>query len=127
MKVVRVRGQAGFREGGSIVDHILTLCTLIRQEIFAGRCLYSCLVDFKKAFDIVPCDKLWERLQKLDMPINVQKVVKILYTIIYTRVQTNGDTHGEVMLDIGVEQGCLITPTPIGMYIDKFEKIFGQY
>ena len=64
MEVVRVRGQVGLGEGRSIVDHILTLCTLIRQQIFAGRCLYSCLVDFTKAFDIVPCDKLWECLQQ---------------------------------------------------------------
>ena len=41
IKVVKVRGRASFREGGSNVDHILALGTLIEQEIFASRCLYS--------------------------------------------------------------------------------------
>ena len=58
-----MKGQTCFGEGGSTLDHILTLRTLIEQEIFASRCLYSCFVDFKKAFDTVMRDKLWERLQ----------------------------------------------------------------
>ena len=56
------------------------------------------------------------------MPIHLQKVVKTLHTTIYAKVQINGDTHGEVMSNIGVEQGCPISPTLFGMYIDKFEK-----
>ena len=64
LKGVRARGEAGFREGRSTLDHILTLCTSIEQDIFAGRCFCSCFVDFKKTFGIVPRDKLWECLQR---------------------------------------------------------------
>ena len=38
------------RKGRSTLDHILTLRILIKQEIFARRCLYSCFVNFKKGF-----------------------------------------------------------------------------
>ena len=73
LKGVRARGQAYFREGRSTLDHILTLRTLIEKEIFAGRCLYSCFVDFKKAFDTVPRDKLWERLRRVGIPLHLQR------------------------------------------------------
>ena len=75
LKGVRPRGQASFREGRSTLDHILTLRTLIEKEIFEGRCLYSCFVDFKKAFDTVPRDKLWERLRRLGVPLHLQQAV----------------------------------------------------
>ena len=52
-----------WREGRSTLDHTLTLRTLIKQEIFASRCLYSCFFDFKKTFDTIPRNNLWECLQ----------------------------------------------------------------
>ena len=34
-------------KGKSTLDHILTLHTLSKQEIYAGQRLHSCFVDFK--------------------------------------------------------------------------------
>jgi hypothetical protein len=52
LKGVRVNGQACSREARSTLDHILTVHSLIEQDIFVGQCLYSCFVHFKKAFDM---------------------------------------------------------------------------
>ena len=30
-----------------------------------------------------------------------------MYTAVYAKVQLNGDTHREVMVGIGVKQGCI--------------------
>ena len=79
---MRARGQAGFREGKSTLDHNLTLHTLIKQDKFASRDLF---VDFK-AFDIVPHDKLWECLQQLGAPPHLQYIVKAMYTAVYAKV-----------------------------------------
>ena len=70
------------------------------QEVFAGRCLYNCLVDLKK----VPRDKRWARLQRLGVPPHLQQAIKALYTAVYAKVRINGDTHGEITSDIGVKQ-----------------------
>ena len=72
--------QVGFKEGRSTLDHILTLRTLFEQEIFVGPCLYSFFVDFKKAFDTIPRDKLWEHLQRLGVLAHLQQDVKAMYT-----------------------------------------------
>jgi uncharacterized protein YpbB len=33
----------------------------------------------------------------------------------------NGNTHGQKMFDIGVKQGCPLSPTLFGLYIDELE------
>lgn len=104
LKRVKAQGHASFLEGRSTLDHILTLRTLIEQELFVDRCLYSCFVDFNETFDIVPRDKLSERLQHLGVPLHIQQGVQAMYTTIYAKVQIDRDTHGEAMSDIGVIQ-----------------------
>jgi len=44
-----------------------------------------------------------------------------MYTTIYAKVRINGDTHGEVMSDIGVKQGCPLSSTLFGLYVDELE------
>ena len=44
-----------------------------------------------------------------------------MYTTVYAKVRINGDTHGEVMSDIGVNQGCPLSPTLFVLYIDELE------
>ena len=44
-----------------------------------------------------------------------------MYTAIYAKVRTNDDTHGEVMSDIGVKQGCPLSPTLFGLYTNELE------
>ena len=57
--------QTVFRRNFSTLDHIFTLRSLIEQARADGRRLYCCFVDFRKAFDTVPRDRLLQRLQSL--------------------------------------------------------------
>ena len=52
----RARGQAGFRKDFRITDQLFIIRTLLQQAAHAKRKLYCCFVDFKQAFDLVPCD-----------------------------------------------------------------------
>lgn len=77
---------------------MLTLRTLIDQEINHDRCLYSYFIELQKAFDIVLCDKLWECLQCLGVPLHLEQDVKAMSTTICVKVQLNSDTHDKVIL-----------------------------
>jgi len=57
---LRAKGQAGFRKDFRTTYNLFILRTLTEQARFQKKKLYTCFVDFKKAFDTVPRDLLWE-------------------------------------------------------------------
>ncbi len=56
---LRARGQVGSRKDLRTTDNLYILRTLIEQSTHKRKKVYCCFVDFRKAFDIVPCDLLW--------------------------------------------------------------------
>ena len=56
--------QAGFRKGYSTVDHVFTLLALIQKQVLTHGKLYAAFIDFKKAFDFVDRNRLWDVLRK---------------------------------------------------------------
>ena len=64
----RAMGQASFRPKHSTIDHCITLRFLIEKTWDKqGDEAFCCFVDFKKAFNIVPRDKLWNRMEELEV------------------------------------------------------------
>ena len=72
---LRAPEQAGFTQAFSTIDHIFTLRYLIDQTKARKKKLYCCFVDFSKAFDTVPRERLFERLKSLEIPNNMIWVV----------------------------------------------------
>ena len=75
----RAHGQAGFRKSHSTIDHLVTLRVLMEESCLAGKGLYCCFVDFKKAFDMVPRTNLWKRMEELQVPPEHMHAVARLY------------------------------------------------
>ena len=42
-----------------------------------------------------------------------------MYTTVYAKIWINMDKHGKAMSNIGLEQGCPLSPTLFGLYIDE--------
>ena len=57
-------GQCGFGPGRSTTDQIFTLKRIFEKSWEYGKDLFACFVDFEKAYDRVPRDKLWKVLQE---------------------------------------------------------------
>ncbi len=64
-KGLRARGQAGFRKDFRTTDNLYILRTFIEQSTHKRKKVYCCFVDFRKAFDIVPRDLLWQVLAEM--------------------------------------------------------------
>ena len=61
--------QGGFRKMHGTVDSIFTLKKLIDKYVKSNpqkhrNLLFSCFVDFRKAFDCIPRQKLFDKLKK---------------------------------------------------------------
>jgi hypothetical protein len=76
---LRAKGQAGFRKDFRTTDNLFILCTLTEQARFQKKKLYTCFVDFKKAFDIVSRDRLWQVLEGLSISGRILECLRSMY------------------------------------------------
>src|ERR1700686_567889 len=109
------KGQVGFRPKKSTIDHWIKVWE--KKEEF-----FCCFVDFIKAFDLVPRDKLWHRMEELGVPKHLRVVVHRLYEEVKVKIRTSACISESFRSDIGVKQGFPLSPTLFGLYIDKLEE-----
>ena len=121
---VRAAGQAGFREDYRCSDHLLILRTLIEQQRERKLPLYTCFVDFRKAYDSVPRDLLWRKLAGRGVQGWFLDSIKALYGSVPMAVKTNEGLSSSFECVMGVKQGCPLSPTLFGMYLDDLEQVF---
>jgi hypothetical protein len=50
------------------VDHLVTFRIIAEEFRNTKTNLFCCFVDFRKAFDMVPRKKLWNRLEEIKVP-----------------------------------------------------------
>lgn len=103
----------------STIDHIFTLTCLIDQAKAQKWQIYCCFVNFRKAFDTVPRERLFRRLQALDIPSNMIWGIYRLYEQVSRRVRCLGSLSDTFASTICVKQGCPLSPALFGFYIDE--------
>jgi Reverse transcriptase (RNA-dependent DNA polymerase) len=72
---VLAEDQAGFRAGRSTVDQIFTLRQLAEMYVKYSKKLYVCYIDFRKAFNSIWREGLWNVMRDIWYP---EKIVRIL-------------------------------------------------
>ena len=71
----RAKVQAGFRRYHSTVDHLVTFRIIAGEFHNTKTNLFFCFVDFRKSFDMVPRKNLWNRLEEINVPLELRVVV----------------------------------------------------
>ncbi len=77
---LRARGQASFRKDFRTTDNLYILRTLIERSIHKRKKVYCSFVDFHKAFDIVPCDLLWQMLDEMGIVGRFMQCLQSMYS-----------------------------------------------
>ena len=118
--------QIGFCKGKRTSDHMFVLKTLIDKYTKQGKKqLYTCFIDFKKAFDKVWHLALFYKLRKLGISDLFYNVIKDMYKNTSLCVKTDNYTLTENFpSDIGVRQGDNLSPTLFKLFIYDLPKIF---
>ncbi len=120
---LRAKGQAGFRKDFRTTDNLFILRTLTEQARFQKKQLYTCFVDFKKAFDIVPRDLLWQVLGGLGISGRILECLRSMYRQDQASLHHPEEGFTPTFLcRIRVKQGCPFSPLLFGLFIDGLEK-----
>ena len=85
----RAKGQAGFRRQHSTTDHLVMLRIIVEECHNDKSSLFCCFVDFRKAFDTVPRNNLWNRLEELNVPFELRETAIRLYENVISKLKRN--------------------------------------
>ena len=116
--------QIGFKPDSRTTDHIHTVKTLIDKYTKNGKKLYSCFIDFKKAFDRVNRWKLLYKLRQTNIGTLSYNIIKDMYLAKKDHLQVKIGDHlsNKFASNIGVKQGDCLSPILFNFYIDEVVK-----
>jgi hypothetical protein len=117
----RARGQGGFLKDHRTTDHLFMLQHMIDRYRIKHKPLYTCFVDLSKAFDTVSRPKLWQRLTEMGIGGRMLLALQSYYADVRECVKTTEGLTDSFPSSIGVKQGCPLSPTLFGLYIDAVE------
>ena len=95
----------GFLKGSRTTDNIFILLGLIQRQLFLGKSLYLCMVDFSKAFDLVNRHILFYKLMKQGYHGRVIDTLRSLNRKTYFKVKCDGMLSTPILDQLGVNQG----------------------
>ena len=108
----------GFRSNRSCMEHIYILYTVINKRKPAKLPTYASFVDAKKAFDTVSRDCLWFKLTSLGLSEKILQGIHSLYIDVKCAVKVNTYMMSFLDANLGVKQGCNLSPTLFAIYIN---------
>ena len=111
--------QFGFRPDHQTTDAIFILQTLIERAVSKNEKLLSCFIDFTKAFDSIPHQRLWFKLGSLGIHGNFLQTLQSMYSEASASVFWNNSVSEEFSCNSGVRQGCGLSPILFSLYINS--------
>ena len=115
--------QNGFRSGRSTLSQILALRRILEEARNFNLDAVLVFVDFKKAFDSVDRDKMFDILSLYGIPPKIIKAIQLLYTDTKACVQTpDGDTDSFSIL-AGILQGDTLAPFLFILVVDYIMRV----
>ena len=119
------RGQLGFRKNNRTIDQVTTLKNIINKYVYDNKKkLYTCFVDFKKAFDSIWHEGLFYKRSKNKINGNFLDLIKNIYKHTRCAVKVDNKLTNFFEYNNGIRQGDLLSPTLFNIFVnDLFDEI----
>ena len=102
--------QAGFRKVRGTRDQIANIHWIIEKEREFHKNIYSCFIDYAKAFDCVDHNKLWKLLKEMGIPDHLTCLLRNLYAGQEATVRTGHGKTDWFQIGKGVYQAVYCHP-----------------
>jgi hypothetical protein len=118
-------GQIGFKKSSRTTDHVFTLKSLINKYVYDNKNkLYTCFIDFKKAFDSIWHKGLFNKLEKNNINGKFLDLLKNIYKKSKCAIKINNKLTNFFDFGNGVRQGDPLSPTLFNIFVnDLFQEI----
>jgi hypothetical protein len=103
------------------VDHVVAFNIIVEEFCNTKTNIFCCFVDFRKFFDMVPRKNLWNRLEEIKVSLELRDVAIRMYENVIAKFKNTEGWSKDINCNIGVKQGCPLSPTLFAIYIDKLE------
>ena len=122
-KVIK-KEQIGFEKKCRPADHLFVLKSLTDHYTNEGKKLYTCFVDFRKAFDSVWRMGLFHKLLTSGIEPGLVKLIKDMYDKSSQMLKLGNRVSRKFMTHRGVKQGCILSPKLFNLFINDLPDIF---
>ena len=110
--------QAGFRKGSGTRHQIANICQIFETAREFQKNIYTCFIDYAKAFDCMDHNKLWKILKEMGMPDHLTCLLRNLCAGREATVRTGHGTTDWFQIRKGIHQGCILSPCLFNLYGD---------
>ena len=110
--------QYGFMPDKGTGNAIFVLRRLVERSVEKQRDVYTCFIDYSKAFDTVKHESLVELLQSLDVDKSETRLLTNLYWKQTAAVRCGDDISEWLDIKQGVRQGCVASPHLFALYTE---------
>ena len=90
----------------------------LKKQENSRKNIYSCFIDYAKAFDCVDHNKLWKILKEVGIPEYLTCLLRSLYSGQEATVRTEHATMDWFQIGKGVRQGCILSPCLFNLYAE---------
>jgi len=116
---IETEEQAGFRAGRFTIDHIFCLKQLIEKKMAVDQRLHLFFVDLEKAYDSVPLQNLWKKLEHYNISNSIIRAIKSLYENSFSKIKIGKRLSSRFYITKGLRQVCSLWPTLFRIYIQN--------
>ena len=114
--------QAGFRKKYRTTDHIFTLFSFIKKALCKGKYLYTCFVDFRKAYDSIYRKRQFYRLEEIGLIGKILDIIKSMYKSPTVSLTHQDKISQTFLTTIGLKQGDVRSTILFNIYINNFPR-----
>ena len=113
-----IKEQLGFIPGNRTSDALIILHNIVKYYCEnSRRPIHACFVNFKKAFDSIPRQKIFEKLIKHNITGKFYDCIKNMYSCDLTCIKIGDKITDTFHINQGVRQGCILSPTLFNIFL----------